>query len=170
MRLAERDLTVIDPNQWRPERDEQKAAGPAAINIFRHLGPDLSGQVGADPRDQRRRDDVACLHHIRRRGACYGFGTSSKRLALVPRPSIGVSRMAVFPPRAAWVQIRFAGCSPKLMLRAIRAYLTVRRRRSFERASSNLQLKNRRNCYRLRLGDVSSQSYAPGFGVSRWRW
>src|SRR4051794_5126944 len=48
--------------------------------------------------------------------ACYGFGTSNKRPALVPRPSIGASQMAPFQYRAAWVQIPFAGCSPKLML------------------------------------------------------
>src|SRR5450755_4551926 len=48
--------------------------------------------------------------------ACCGSGTSNKSLALVPRPYIGVSQMAPFPRRAAWVQIQYAGCSPKLML------------------------------------------------------
>src|SRR5262249_60363682 len=61
-RLSERDLTVVDADQLRSLWDQEVAAGRTIIDILGDLARDLTGQVGADAREERGRDDRTCLH------------------------------------------------------------------------------------------------------------
>src|SRR5262249_15354852 len=67
-RLPERDLTVVDADQFRSLWDQEVAAGRAVINILGDLARDLAGQVGADAREEGGGYDRACLHNVFRGG------------------------------------------------------------------------------------------------------
>jgi hypothetical protein len=62
--LPERDLAVIEADKLRSLRDEQVFPGRAVVDILGHLGGDLTGQIGAYPGDERRRNDCTGLDHI----------------------------------------------------------------------------------------------------------
>src|SRR5882724_8986025 len=66
-RLTERNLAVIDTDQTCPLRYKKETPARTVIDVLRHLSRNLSGQIGADAGDERRRYDVASLHHIRSR-------------------------------------------------------------------------------------------------------
>src|SRR5258708_6775608 len=63
-RLAEGDLRIVLANQAGALRDQACPAGGAVVDIFRHLGRHLAGQVRAQAGEQRRWDDSASLENI----------------------------------------------------------------------------------------------------------
>src|SRR5262245_53379609 len=68
-RLPERDLTVVDADQFRSLWNQEVVAGRAVIDILGDLTRDLAGQVGADAREEGGGYDRACLHNVFRGGA-----------------------------------------------------------------------------------------------------
>ena len=73
--LAEGDGAVVLADELRALRDEQKFPGRAVIDLFGHLGGDLSRQIGADAGDERGGNDGARLHDVGRRGLGEPIGT-----------------------------------------------------------------------------------------------
>src|SRR5262249_14351072 len=67
-RLPERDLTVVDADQFRSLWDQEVSAARAVIDILGDLARDLAGQVGADAREEGGWYDRTCLHDIFRGG------------------------------------------------------------------------------------------------------
>src|SRR5262252_6935565 len=72
-RLPERDLTVVDADQFRSLWDQEVAAGWAVIHILGGLTGDLAEQVGADAGQEGCRDDRTCLHNVFRGGGLRPF-------------------------------------------------------------------------------------------------
>src|ERR1700693_248997 len=78
--LPERDLAVVEPNELRSLRDQQKPAGWAVKNVLGALGVDLPRQVGSDAGDQCRGNDSAGVNHIA--GWWIGEASRADRLAI----------------------------------------------------------------------------------------
>src|SRR5262249_32871726 len=59
-------MTVIDAEELRSLRNQKILAGRAVIHMFGYLRGDLAWKVGANARDQSRRNDSARLDDIAR--------------------------------------------------------------------------------------------------------
>ena len=62
--LPEGDLRVVLADEARALRDQKDLSRRAVIDVFRHLGGDLAGQVGAQAGDQRGGDHRARLQNV----------------------------------------------------------------------------------------------------------
>src|SRR5262249_61446534 len=67
-RLSEGDLAVVDADELGALRNKQIASGWAVVDVLGDLARDLTGQVGADAREERGRYDRTCLHDVFRGG------------------------------------------------------------------------------------------------------
>src|SRR5262249_60404909 len=64
-RLPERDLTVVDADQFRSVWDQEVPAAWGVIHILGDLTDDLAGQVGADAGQERcRMTEPACTMYF----------------------------------------------------------------------------------------------------------
>ncbi len=100
------NLAVINADQPRALRDQQRAAGRTVIDVLGNLGGDLPREIGADAGDQRGGNDRARLHDEGRRrlGEPVGAGR-----AAIDR-GIDESELAAWPfcAKAASVEGRAA--------------------------------------------------------------